>query len=197
MRPIVDFLSRFIECLVPLPVDRETMSLVRRARSVLQESYSNITTQCHTITDIQQRYKLFLTHQLLCSMEQWHEIHKESEQAQWKRFHDNRLSGLDAASEANTKQFAKNFRKEGRKLLNAQRNLQDGEMCANCFVLEKELLDESPSQSQGLMKCGKCQQIKYCSKECQREHWKKAHKKQCCKKVEKKAAPKSSSESKS
>jgi MYND finger len=38
-----------------------------------------------------------------------------------------------------------------------------GEMCANCFVLEKTLSNES-NQTTRLMKCSRCQQIKYCSR---------------------------------
>ena len=34
--------------------------------------------------------------------------------------------------------------------------------------------------------CGRCGRVRYCSKECQRTHWKAVHKKHCCKEVQEK-----------
>jgi hypothetical protein len=47
------------------------------------------------------------------------------------------------------------------------------EICTNCNVLEKY------SQAKKLFRCGSCHQVLYCSRECQRAHWKKTHKKEC------------------
>jgi hypothetical protein len=46
--------------------------------------------------------------------------------------------------------------------------------CANCDKHECSLGGENH-----LMRCSNCHKVKYCSKDCQREHWKKAHKDQC------------------
>jgi hypothetical protein len=45
------------------------------------------------------------------------------------------------------------------------------ELCANCFLPEE-------AGQNNLLCCARCRRIKYCSKECQRAHWK-AHKKSC------------------
>ena len=44
--------------------------------------------------------------------------------------------------------------------------------CANC--------GKGPS-GQGLLRCTRCKLLQYCSKTCQKAHWKKGHKKDCCK----------------
>ena len=46
--------------------------------------------------------------------------------------------------------------------------------CFGCFEL-------ASSDGKPLMKCGKCKFAKYCSAECQRAHWKQAHKADCAK----------------
>jgi hypothetical protein len=48
-----------------------------------------------------------------------------------------------AAPSSADQNHVKRLEKEYRKDLTAQTNVKDGEMCANCFVLEKTLLDES------------------------------------------------------
>ncbi len=40
-----------------------------------------------------------------------------------------------------------------------------------CFSCQEE--------SDSLLLCASCQQAKYCSKECQKKHWKKQHKMEC------------------
>ena len=45
------------------------------------------------------------------------------------------------------------------------------EMCANCFQVETDTCK--------LKHCSRCKQLTYCGPECQREHWKKAHKRSC------------------
>ena len=48
--------------------------------------------------------------------------------------------------------------------------------CANCLLFGWEQPDPS---SLPLKRCTGCQKVKYCSKECQEEHWKKVHKRHC------------------
>jgi hypothetical protein len=43
--------------------------------------------------------------------------------------------------------------------------------CTHCEAAETPSLD--------MMKCSKCKRVQYCSKECQKTHWKKVHKKEC------------------
>lgn len=45
-------------------------------------------------------------------------------------------------------------------------------VCANCLRTESE-------EGKGLKSCSKCLLTFYCSKECQKDHWKSAHKKEC------------------
>jgi MYND finger len=45
-------------------------------------------------------------------------------------------------------------------------------VCANCLVSGNQV-------DVMLLACSQCRKVKYCSKECQREHWKKAHKIVC------------------
>ena len=47
--------------------------------------------------------------------------------------------------------------------------------CVNCFVYKWE----QPEDLSALKNCGRCKVVKYCSKECQEEHWALVHKKQC------------------
>jgi hypothetical protein len=56
----------------------------------------------------------------------------------------------------------------------AKRTFGKDEVCANCHVLESTM-----EEGETLSKCGWCKQVTYCSRECQKLHWKKAHKKEC------------------
>jgi hypothetical protein len=48
------------------------------------------------------------------------------------------------------------------------------EVCTNCHLLESKM-----GEGETLSKCGWCKQVTYCSRECQKQHWNKAHKKEC------------------
>jgi hypothetical protein len=49
---------------------------------------------------------------------------------------------------------------------------------ARCELAGCEKADDELREGQRLMKCGKCKETFYCTKECQMAHWK-AHKKNC------------------
>jgi hypothetical protein len=110
------------------------------------------------------------TRTLLFLMEKWKYLHQESEEARWQRFHHRYL--VYEADPDDGKDLSKSILKGYKGAVKSLTNLTQGEMCANCYVLEKTL-------SEKLFKCGQCRLIKYCSRDCQREHRKKAHKKQC------------------
>jgi hypothetical protein len=112
---------------------------------------------------------------VLLMMEKWKDLHQESDEARWQRFYSRYLR--QEANPDDNKCFSKVLLKTLKKAVKASTNLTEGEMCANCYVLENTV-------EGGLLKCGQCRLIKYCSRKCQREHWHKAHKKQC-----KKVAP--------
>jgi hypothetical protein len=166
-----NFLGAFLHCLLPLPWDREIDSLVRRTRSIIAESLAAIMiNETAVMTKDPKRFTSLVNsvYEVLFLMDKWKELHQESEEARWQRFHSRYLvhdAGLDS-----NKELSRFILKGNKKLVEA--NLTQGEMCANCYVLEKTL-------NERLLKCGQCRLIKYCSRECQREHWKKAHKKQC------------------
>jgi hypothetical protein len=173
MVPVANFLQAFLNCLSPVPWDRDIESLVRRARSVLM--ISHMTSMLDEVAVMAQNPEQFMASvnsvgAVLDLMEKWKDFHQESEEARWQRFHLHNLT--DDANPDDNKKMSKILLKENKKHVKNTTNLSEGEMCANCYVLEKTL-DER------LLKCGQCRLIKYCSRECQREHWKKAHKKQC------------------
>jgi hypothetical protein len=164
LKRVHNFFIAFLQCLSSLPWDRDIDSLLQRARSVVAESLTTIIINERTSELVNTANKVVLL------MLQWKELHQESEEARWQRFHSRYLV-RDANPDSN-KELSKIIWKGNKKLVKASTNLTQGEMCANCYVLENTL-DER------LLKCGQCRLIKYCSRECQREHWKKAHKKQC------------------
>ena len=101
----------------------------------------------------------------------WRARPHETAEASWQRFERSCLhTVLDSKYYEDR---AKKIQKGTQSYLKSTANLSGGEMCANCYILETSL-DNSK-----LLKCSQCRQIKYCSRECQREHWKKAHKEHC------------------
>ena len=58
--------------------------------------------------------------------------------------------------------------------ITTQANVHPYTGCANCHVFGWVQTD--PAE---LRKCGKCKVLKYCSQECQAEHWKLVHKGHC------------------
>jgi hypothetical protein len=171
---VVHFLFSFLHSLTPMPWDRDIDSLVRRARSAIMEA---LTTNMKNRISIMAQHNPEViiklkngTNEVLVLMEKWKGLHQESDEARWQRFYSRFLTqGANPDENKASSKFALKRRKKEVKVLT---NLTEGEMCANCYVLAKTL-------EKGLLKCGQCRLIKYCSRECQREHWKKAHKKQC------------------
>jgi hypothetical protein len=177
MAPVANFLISFLYCLSPVPWDRDIESLVRRAHAALNESLmTSIISEMSVMAQNPERSKAGLTtmNELSFLLENWKKLHEESEEARWQRFHRRYLTH-DANPDDN-KGLSKAALKAHKKQVKSTTNLTQGEMCANCYVLEKTL-------DRKLLKCGQCRLIKYCSPSCQKEHWK-VHKKQC-----KKVAP--------
>jgi MYND finger len=183
----------FMICLVPVPIDRETIALVRRAKSALEQALLRNKTSddpflMENIALGTYNFKVQRIKTLIYNMSVWQQAHYLSDEKRWYYFHDFFLSGGNTL--AADRRLVKDARKSCKKKVKLVAGLQGGEMCANCFVLEKTLLEEqeeydegggnnSNSNDGGLMKCSRCLQIKYCSRECQGEHWKKAHKLHC------------------
>jgi hypothetical protein len=171
---VVNFLTGFLYSLKPLPWTRDIDSLIRRARSSIMEALAKITR--NRVRLMAQDAKKFThamnsTNEVILMMEKWKYLHQqESDEARWQRFHKRFLA--QGSNPDDNKCLSKVILKNRKKEVKASTNLTEGEMCANCYVLENTV-------EGGLLKCGRCMLIKYCSGECQKEHWKKAHKKQC------------------
>jgi hypothetical protein len=175
--PVANFLIGFLHCLSPVPWDRDIESLVRRANAALTASFmETMASDMSAMFQNSDRFSkgLNVFNEMSILLDHWKELHQESEEARWQRFHRRYLSHQSKPDD--NKELSKGILKAQKKGVKSTTNLTQGEMCANCYVLEKTLHEK-------LLKCGQCRLIKYCSRECQREHWK-AHKKQC-----KKVAP--------
>lgn len=173
------FLRQFSNCFAPVPVDEETMALVRPARFALSTAFNQSTlADDDFMVNNPDQYKNISdgTEVALRYLDNWQLLHDWSDERRWNHFRDVHIPDRSLAA-AQIKRGNKHTRKGVRRVLNTCANVPD-EMCANCFVLESALLDESNNDQQGLKKCSRCRQIKYCSRECQVEHWK-THKKQC------------------
>jgi hypothetical protein len=170
--PVGIFLMDFMNCLAPLPCDRETDALVRRARSSLLESHmTSLLSEVMVLAQSPESAQTHISHmehvlELMDEDGYWKELKKESPSNKWLRFSRLYLQG----GRVDYQKIAKSIKKANQK--SVKKDLTEGEMCACCFVLESNLQCK-------LLKCSRCRQIKYCSGECQKEHWKKAHKKQC------------------
>lgn len=174
---VVDSMTPLLHCLVPLPGnDAELDSLVERGRAHILELVMN-SVDFHA-SKLAEHALLFATGLRRCkylldlmAADQWQSLKHESDEARWIRFKNHYLTSPDSgATDLST--IAKDWRKVIKEETKNSINLSGGEICANCFVQETELRYK-------LMKCTRCRQIKYCSRTCQVEHWKKAHKSQC------------------
>ena len=96
----------------------------------------------------------------------WKNLKCETRDQHWQRFEQCYL--CDEVRSAYT-----NIRTDFYRHLKKEHEIKD-EMCANCFVLEKNF-----DEDKKLLICTRCKQIGYCSRACQVAHWKKGHKEQC------------------
>ena len=164
----------YLVCLSPPPSGQNIDSLVKSARSAVSEGLELILRSDDQL-DANTRSRGFdpiYSALRLIEENHWQILKRENEDAKWKRFQGIWLEDAPPDPRA-VKRQVKQIKKEHHgRLMEETENLSDGEMCANCFVLESQL-------DHKLHKCKQCLQIKYCSRACQREHWKKAHRQQC------------------
>ena len=167
---------------VPVPVDRETKALLRRARIALLEpifeamSSTSPNSTFSLPTDSKTCLQIQVANRLISDMNRWTDFSNESEQERWVRYTD----AFDATlhSVPTERRLVKRLWKEQQKAQKALASAQDTSrtMCANCFVLRRTFLEEC---SECMMDCGRYRQLVYCSRACQVEHWKKGHKNRC------------------
>jgi hypothetical protein len=160
-----EFLLRFlVGRLVPLLSDPKTDDLVFRAHSALVARSSSLPAAPNsTGVYIEQVLELL-------NEESWTELKENCDQIRSDCFSRVFLSD-EAVPKA--RKLMREYARAG-----AQQTLEEtvgkNEMCANCFVLETALVENHRK----LMKCSACR-VTYCGRDCQAEHWTKAHKKQC------------------
>jgi hypothetical protein len=178
LAPTINTLTAMLNCLVVVPDDHELDALVRRAKMCIMETFMTCMLEGNTMADRartmggMQSINLFLE---LVDDACWQELKHETLDSRWARFRATYLSASPESLAKHHKAKAKKLKKmcqDGLKIA----DLSGGEMCANCHVLETSL-----QNGLTLSKCARCQQIKYCSRTCQGEHWKRAHKKLCAK----------------
>jgi hypothetical protein len=168
------FLKDFMHCSAPLPSDRETDSLVRRARSSLLERYTMLLmNEVMFMEQNPEKTEIIISTttlvlELMDEERSWRLLKNESPSNSWNRFSRNCLLIYDDPDIY--KKRAETTKKNKQNHL--KKKLTRGEMCANCFVLENDL-------QRKLLQCSRCRQIKYCSRDCQTDHWKKTHKMLC------------------
>jgi hypothetical protein len=102
----------------------------------------------------------------------WMALKGESVESRWQRVESMLLS---RSVNDDDEKVARDNRRRIKKEMKSRLETECGtdELCSNCFVLENNTPDGK------LFRCGWCRQVNYCSRECQKEHWKKTHKKQC------------------
>jgi MYND finger len=156
--------------------------LVRRARLVFEQallrnkdSFDPFLMEAGNLSE-EYNFKGKRIKTLIHNMGVWQFAHNLTDEELWEFFEDSCVVGLEGAnSVAFDRRLIKDARKRCKKKVRQVAGLHSGEMCANCFVLEKTLLEEAEEEdneggegNNGLMKCSQCLQIKYCSVECQR-----------------------------
>jgi hypothetical protein len=143
-------------CLVPVPIDPETHALVCRAKISLEEAYAIIwiSETDNFTTRMNDEHKLFqfqFAKSVIDTMERWQDLHDQSDEVRWNKT----LSVIRrCTSTTEGERWVMEFRKSAKNAFKTKANINDGEMCACCFVLEKSLLDES-SQKKRLMTCSR------------------------------------------
>jgi hypothetical protein len=180
LAPTINTLTAMLNCLVVVPDDHELDALVRRARLCIMETFMMCMLEGNTMAADPDRamggiqsINLFLE---LVDDARWQELKHETLDSRWARFQATYLSASPEVLAKKHKASAKKLKKICQDGIKISADLSGGEMCANCHVLEASL-----QNGLKLSKCARCQQIKYCSRTCQAEHWKRAHKKLCAK----------------
>jgi len=150
MEEFIQFINKFVRCLIRPPSDNKTSKLLKRAGSVFKRwALSQTSPPSHTAN-----YTI-----ALMESKQWNELLRYSDEECWQFYKANFMKGGGM--------------KTLRQAMRERRTTTTERMCAHCFTLEKDL---PPGKS--LEICSRCRQICYCGRMCQLEHWN-AHKTQC------------------
>jgi hypothetical protein len=178
LAPTINTIRAMLNCLV-VPDDSEELdALVRRARMCIMETCTCLSEEAMTtIADSDSFMEEIQSLLEFMDDYHWQELKHETLDSRWARFRATYLSASPEVWAKENKEKSKtlkNFCQDG---LKNWADLSGGEMCANCHVLETSM-----QNGLKLCKCARCQQIKYCSRTCQSEHWKRVHKMQCGKK---------------
>jgi hypothetical protein len=162
-------LRKYSTTLTPPPNDPRTDILVRLAHQTLTEARPTVIAALRDPTVDQKGFVTQDYDELLLHTDprQWARLKTISKLQRKQRFE----AGLSEhkTNHKASRQGATKFVKE-----KAEQHFGKDEMCANCHMLESKM-----QQGETLSKCGWCKQVTYCSRECQKQHWNKAHKKEC------------------
>jgi hypothetical protein len=156
--------------LTPPPTDPKTKVLVRLAQQTLKEGRP---TAVAALQDPTVEMKINFT------IEDYDELLLHTDAHQWaglKTLSDSQRRERFEAELKGHPTTRKTLRRGAKKFLKnaAEQSFGNDEMCASCYVLESKL-----GEGEQLSKCGWCKQVTYCSRECQKLHWNKAHKEEC------------------
>jgi hypothetical protein len=152
--------------LMPPHNDPRTNGLVRLAHQTLEEARPSVMAALQDPTVGQIGFGIEDYYELMfhTSAQQWVRVKSASDSLRRQRF--------EAALHEHISD-RKTSRRDAKKTLKNAAIGKDA-MCASCYVLESEM-----GKGKTLSKCGWCKQVTYCSRECQKLHWNKAHKKEC------------------
>jgi hypothetical protein len=156
--------------LTPPSNDPRREVLVRLAHLTLKEARPSVLAALQDPTvEIRGKFMIANYDEMLLHTDasQWARLKNASDRQRRQRF--------EAALNAHASDH-KTLRRVAKKSLKnaAEQNFGEDEMCATCYVLESGM-----QEGETLSKCGWCKQVTYCSRECQKQHWNKAHKKEC------------------
>jgi hypothetical protein len=156
--------------LTPPPTDPKTEVLVRLAHQTLKEGRPSVIAALQDPT-LEIGFKFVIADYdelLFCTdPQQWAGLKTLSDRQRRQHF-ENALNGHETDHKTERRGMKKHLKN------NAEQHFGKDEMCAHCHVLESKMED-----GKTLSKCGWCRQVTYCSRECQKQHWNKAHKKEC------------------
>jgi hypothetical protein len=154
----------------PPPDYPRTDALVQLAQHTLTEARPSVMAALQDPTvEIRITFTIAYYDELLSHTDasQWAGLKRLSELQRRQRFED-ALSKRPSMHKTRRHEVAEALKR------NMEQSYGKDEMCASCYLLESEL-----GEGETLSKCGWCKQVTYCSRECQKQHWNKAHKKEC------------------